>query len=184
VQKTWYRRLFPPAHERDLKSTEAKARHGDADSQFALGLKYGNAPGQLQDFSQAAEWYRKAAEQDHFLAQFNLGLMYAKGQGVPQDDGNARAWIQKAAQGGDAGAQFDLGTRYHRDSLSGLHTDGMESRIEAYKWFCLAAAQGYKNSAACCERITLEMTRDEVREGNGRVAAFAPANAKPAQVVN
>jgi TPR repeat protein len=184
MQRTWYRRLFLSAHDRDLKSTEVKARQGDADSQFALGLKCGNASGQLQDLTQAAEWYRQAAEQDHCLAQFNLGLMYAKGQGVPQDDDKARAWIQRAAQGGDAGAQFDLGARCHRASLNGLQADRMESRIEAYKWFHLAAAQGYKNSAASCERVALGMTREEVTEGNHRVAAFVPANLKPEQVAS
>jgi TPR repeat protein len=50
--------------------------------------------------------------------------------------------------------------------------DCVESRIEAYKWFHLAAAQGYKGSAAACERVTLGMTREEVTDGNQRAAAF------------
>jgi TPR repeat protein len=170
----WYRRLFSPEPESDLKSTLAKAGQGDADAQFGLGLKYsaGTNEGISKDFAQAAEWYLKAAHQDHALAQFNLSVMFASGQGVPQDDTAALMWTRKAAEGGDAGAQFNLGTRYHRASMDRLQMDSAESRIEAYKWFHLASAQGYKGSDAACERVALGMTREEVADGNQRTAAF------------
>lgn len=150
-----------------------KAEQGDADAQFGLGLRYGAAQGVSQDFVQAAEWYRKAANQNHVLAQFNLGLMYAKGQGMPRDDAAALVWIRKAAEAGDAGAQFNMGTRYHRASLDGLQMDAAESKIEAFKWLHLAAAQGYRGSAAAFEMVTLTMSLQEVTEGNQRAATFA-----------
>ena len=179
----WYRKLFSRARQPDLNGTRAQADGGDADAQFALGLKYGNGEGDLQDFPQAAQWYRKAADQNHALAQFNLGIMYAKGQGMPRDDAEAVMWIRKAAEGGDAGAQFNLGARYHRASLRDVQMDAVESRIEAYKWFQLAAAQGYKDSVASCERMTLSMSREEVVEGNHRVArcGAVPATGNPSQ---
>ena len=129
----------------------------------------------MQDLLHAAQWYRKAADQNHYLAQFNLGVMYASGQGVLRDDAAAVMWIRKAAEGGDAGAQFNLGTRCHRASVSGLERDATESRIEAYKWLNLAAAQGYRNSDAVCERVILDMTCDEVTEGNHRATRFLEA---------
>jgi len=170
----WYRRLFVPASGSDLKTTLATADGGDADAQFRLGLKYsaGTDEGMDQDLVQAAEWYRKAANQDHALAQFNLSLMFASGQGVTRNDTTALMWTRKAAEGGDAGAQFNLGTRYHRASIDRLQMDSAESRIEAYKWFHLASAQGYKGSDAACERVALVMTREEVVDGNQRTAAF------------
>jgi len=106
------------------------------------------------------------------LTQFNLGLMYASGQGVPRDEGEAGRWMRKAAGQGDAGAQFNLGTRSHRASVGRPPGDGVEAKIEAYKWFFLAAAQGYKDSAASCERMTFGMTREEVAESNQRAASF------------
>jgi len=170
----WYRRLFSSALESDLKSTLAKAGHGDADAQFGLGLKYSTDTGEgiAQDFAQAAEWYHKAAVQNHALAQFNLSVMFASGQGVAQNDTTALMWTRKAAEGGDAGAQFKLGSRYHRASMDRLQMDSAESRIEAYKWFHLASAQGYKGSDAAGERVALGMTREEVADGNQRTAAF------------
>jgi TPR repeat protein len=47
-----------------------------------------------------------------------------------------------------------------------------ESKIEAYKWLHLAAAQGFQGSEAACETVALVMTREEVADGNRRAAAF------------
>lgn len=172
MDKSRFRKFFSGADRFDVKATKTKAEQGDVEAQFALGLNYGVAEGDLQDLTQSAEWYRKASEQNHPLAQFNLGLMYSKGEGVPQDDAEAVRWIRKAAHQGDAGAQFNLGKRYHRASVWGQQLDALESTVEAYKWLQLAAAQGYKGSAEACERMTLGMTREEVAEGNQGVALF------------
>lgn len=170
-QKSWYRRFFSRTRRFDLEATQAAAEQGNVEAQFALGVNCGIDQEALPDFVRAAQWYRKAAEQNHSLAQFNLGLMYAKGQGVPLDDIEAVSWIRKAAHQGDAGAQFNLGIRCHRACLWGRRADALESKIEAYKWLQLAAAQGYKGSAEAYERVTLDMTREEVAEGNQRAAA-------------
>ena len=131
--------------------------------------------GEGQDYVQAAQWYLKAANLDHSLAQFNLAQMYAKGQGVARNEGEAVMWMRKAADHGDAGAQFELGTRCHRSSVSSLEGDAAEFRIESYKWFHLAAAQGYNRAGAACERVNLDMSSEEVVEGEHRIALFAPA---------
>jgi TPR repeat protein len=179
-QLPWYRRLFAGPRETDLTTTLAKAGRGDADAQFGLGLKYSLGEGLAQDLAQAAQWYEKAADQNHSLAQFNLSVMFASGQGVPRNEATALIWTRKAAEGGDAGAQFNLGTRYHRASVDRLQMDSAESRVEAYKWFHLAAAQGYKGSDAACERVALGMTREEVADGQLRTAAFvARKSAEP-----
>jgi hypothetical protein len=172
METSWYRRLFFWAPAPNLKATRTEADQGNAEAQFGLGLKYGNSTAPLQDFVRAAEWYRKAAEQNHALAQFNLGIMYTKGQGVPRDDAEGVRWIRKAAEQGDAGAQFNLGMRYHRASVDRTQLDAVESKIEAYKWFRLAAAQDYRDSVTAWQRVTLAMTREEVAEGNRRTATF------------
>lgn len=172
MDKPWYRRLFDRPQKPDVKSTRAQADDGDVDAQFRLALQYASSEGTAQDHVQAAHWYLKAADQSHSLAQFNLGMMYAQGQGMPRDELKAVLWFEKAAQQGDAGAQFNLGMRQHRASGAGLPAEVLESKIEAYKWFHLAAAQGYKGSEAACERVTLSMSREELADGNRRAAAF------------
>ena len=53
-----------------------------------------------QDYAQAAEWYRKAADQGFAGAQVNLGLLYANGQGVARDYAEALKWFRSAADRG------------------------------------------------------------------------------------
>ena len=158
--------------ESGLAKLQTKADQGDADAQFGLGLHYA-ARGDAPDLVQSAQWYRKAADQDHALAQYNLAVMFAWGQGVPQDDAEAADWIRKAAEGGDAGGQYKLGVRCHRASVDPLRPGADESRIEAYKWLHLAAAQGYRDSTLACQRVTVGMSRAEVHEGKRRAVAFA-----------
>jgi TPR repeat protein len=158
-----------PIGDDEPKHTRADATAGHAGAQFGLALLLAGGTG---DYAQAMEWYSKAANQNHRLAQFNLGQMYARGQGVEKDEVTAAMWIQRAAQGGDAGAQFNLGDRCGRASTHGLETDGPESRIESYKWFKLAAAQGYGSAVARCDAATMRMSHEEVSEGNRRVTGF------------
>lgn len=158
------------------------AQRGDADAQFRLGLLYANRKGAEQDYAQAEHWYRKAAEQNHPLANFNLGMMQANGHGMPPDRAKALAWIQKAADLGDAGAQYTLGVSHQRLVMEGVSVDPAQSRIDAYKWFHLAAAQGYKGADVAREMVNLHMTRADVVEGGRRIAAFnlvAAVAAKP-----
>ncbi len=176
MDKPLFRRLFSrpqkPAVE-TTETTETRAGDGDAEAQFNLGLQFAQ-PGAAQDYAQAAHWYLKAADQSHSLAQFNLGIMYGVGQGVARDEAKAIGWMRKAADLGDAGAQYHLGTKLHRASLDGLPEAAPESRIQAYKWLQLAAAQGYRGSAAACAFVALSMTREDVADGGRRVAAFVP----------
>ena len=175
MDRPWYQKLFSRSQSHNLESTQAKANEGDPGAQFSLGLKYASGEGADQDYVQAAQWYLKAADQGHGLAQFNLGTMYSEGQGLVRDDATALTWFHKAARQGDAGAQFSLGMRHYRASLWGPTKDSLEARTEAYKWFCLALAQGYMGSASICESLNLSMTHEEVADGNRRAAAFVVA---------
>jgi hypothetical protein len=47
------------------------------------------ALGVPQDYRQAADWYRKAAEQGLAEAQYGLGFLYHNGNGVPKDETQA-----------------------------------------------------------------------------------------------
>jgi TPR repeat protein len=173
MKKPWFSRLFPRISKKNCYLLALnKAEAGDAEAQFGLGLRF-SIESSRQDLPQAAEWYRKAADQNHHLAQFNLGIMLSHGQGIAKDDSTALIWFRRAAERGDPGAQFNLGNRCQRASMTGSDSNAIESRIEAYKWFSLAAAQGYKDSVTFFERVTYGMSREAVTEGNRRVSSFA-----------
>ena len=64
------------------------------------------------DFSKAAAFYQKAADQGNTSALNNLGGLYVKGQGVPQNFVKAVSLFQKAADQGSVAAQNTLGVMY------------------------------------------------------------------------
>jgi hypothetical protein len=158
-----------PAPASVWQAVHDKAEDGDMQAQFTLGLSYSTGSGQPEDQTQAAKWYLRAADQEHALAQFNLGLMLATGTGVAADRTAAIRWIRRAAASGDASAQFYLGNHCHRASFVRTGANQPALRIESYQWFRLAAAQGYKDSALHVERLTLNMSREEVTAAEERL---------------
>ncbi len=77
-----------------------------------------NGRGVTKDPTQAAKWFRKAAEQGHARAQQSLGFAYLDGEGVPQDDFEAYVWIRLAVERGcpDAGGALIIaGSWFSRD---------------------------------------------------------------------
>ena len=115
-----------------------RAEQGDAEAQYNLAQRYFHGDDRtVKDYTEAAKWYHKAAEQGHALAQNNLGYCYAKGRGVPEDKTEGVRWYLKAAEQGNAMAQCNLGHCY----FSG---DGVDKdHTEALKWYRKAAEQGY-----------------------------------------
>lgn len=84
-------------------SDEELAMQGDISAQWRLGQMYYNGEGVRQDYTKAAEWYRKAAAHGNSgvaYAQYNLGVMYYNGEGVRQDDAQAKEWVGKACDSG------------------------------------------------------------------------------------
>lgn len=71
------------AKEKTRKEKEATERiqkaaeQGDADAQFKLGLLYSDGQGVPQDYTKAAEWFGKAAEQGHSEAKNSLEKLEA-----------------------------------------------------------------------------------------------------------
>lgn len=171
IFRRWFGGTKTPVEE----SVQTSAERGDAGAQFSLAFRFANGTGPSPDYAQAAHWYLKAAEQNHALAQFNLGVMYAEGQGMSADKVQSMFWIDRAAHLGDAAAQHRLGDFHHRASLERHPVNASESRIEAYKWLQLSDDQGYRDSDRARVLVILQMTREEVTDGNRRVADFVAA---------
>ena len=69
-------------------------------AQTYLGFMFETGRGVPQNYTDAAMWYRRAAEQGDSLAQYSLGLLYDRGFGVPQDIVEAAKWLNLATAGG------------------------------------------------------------------------------------
>jgi TPR repeat protein len=66
-----------------------------------------------QDYAEAANWLRKAADQGDADAQYERGLLYSQGRGVTQNYAEAAKWYRKAAEQGNDPAQYELGLLYN-----------------------------------------------------------------------
>ncbi|HOS96257.1 MAG TPA: tetratricopeptide repeat protein [Deltaproteobacteria bacterium] len=95
----------PQAHESQLEEYLEKARSGDVDAQYNLGIMYYHGDGVEKDHHEALKWFHLSAEQGDADAQFNLGFMYGRGEGAAKDHRSSMEWFQKAASQGHAGAR-------------------------------------------------------------------------------
>jgi TPR repeat protein len=161
---------FPWHQDSDVQTVHSLAQSGDSEAQFSLGTMIARS-GDRSDYAEAAQWYLKAAEQNHALAQFHLGIMYLKGQGVPRDQTLSQMWMRRAAELGDASAQYEFGMRQHRLSMD-TGEGAQELKTDAYKWLLLAAAQGYSGSETGCDFVSMDLTHAGVIEGKRRAKIF------------
>ena len=118
----------------------AAAEHGDALSQFNLGVLFKDGKGVPQDHLEAIRWYQLAAAQNFPSAQFNLGVFYERGRGVPQDQVEALRWYNLAAAQGHPAAQYSMGRCYQ------LGAGVEQAPRQAVGWYRLAAEQGYASA--------------------------------------
>ena len=148
----------------------------DADLQFMIAERYENGRSFEQDYSTAARWYRKAAENGHDQAQYKLAEMYEWGFGLPLDLDEAFKWYRKASFARHPGAQYRLGVIYLKKGLTSWNIH------EALRWFIKAAHNEHplaepmlkflcdKGCATCHhledgERMYVPVTANEQDEG-------------------
>lgn len=119
--------------------------------------------------TQAAEFWKKAAERNHPMGQYNLALAFFRGEGVSEDQGQAVFWFHQAAKSGVSGAQFALGEVY-RHGLSVGQDYGI-----AQKWYSAALEQGYGPA-----REGLDALAKDVAEEKAEIASRQAVKPSPA----
>jgi hypothetical protein len=123
----------------------AKANAGDAVAQYKVGYDYYLGQGVVQDYAQAAIWWRKSAEQGYASAQNNLGVLYTTGQGVPQSYAEAYFWQNLAAalMNGPLQARFAK----NRDDAGAKLPSVARLRVQerAAQWFAEHPVQAHQH---------------------------------------
>ncbi len=163
------------------------ARSGDACMQYIRGRIYAydgvitnvDLSDVPRDFSQAAAWWRLAAEQGHGDAQASLATLYSYGRGVPLDQVEAVRWYTKAAGQGMPCEQLQLGEMY-RDA-QGVPKD----YVQAYLWLSLAAVDelrsvwGREGELYCVpaasrerDKLAIAMSSSEIAEAQRRARGW------------
>ncbi len=160
-----------------LKLWRPLAAKGDANAQFNLGVMYDHGHGVPQDYVEADNWYRLAAEQGNADAQTNLGSYFRLGgHGVPQDYKEAVRWYRLAAEQGDAGAQNNLGLMY--ESGHGVAQDD----IHAQMWYELgsssASSEDEKKAARNRDNLAAKMTPAQIEQAREMASRCRQSNYK------
>ena len=84
-----------------------------ADEMYTIGNHYFEGThGKPQDFTKAAEWFRKAGEKGHAAALNDYGYCLYCGKGVEKNTDEAFRMYMMAAEKGDAVAQSNVGSMY------------------------------------------------------------------------
>ena len=101
-------------------------------SQTKLGERYEN----MEQYTEAFEFYSKADDLGYEHAIYFLGALYATGRGVEKDCNKAFELYEIAAKKGDLGAQLWMGIAYDFQSERFGITQDL---FEAEKWYKLVA---------------------------------------------
>lgn len=112
-----------------------------------IGVMYESGTGVEQDYTQALEWYEKAADLGQITAMGNIGALYMDGNGVEQDYAKALEWYEKAADLGNAYAMNDIGFMYYVGN--GVEQD----YTQAAEWFERAFENGNSTGASNVGRM-------------------------------
>lgn len=107
----------------------------DADARYRIRLFYEHGDGVQHCLTEAAAWYRLAAEKGHVEAKQKLEELptTCSNSDLPSEESSLRA----ISESGDADAQFEIGRKYVRGA--GITQDN----AKASKWHLLAAKNGH-----------------------------------------
>ena len=123
---------------------------------YELGL------GVLQDYAEAAKWYRLGAEQGDSRSQNSLGTSYLTGEGVPEDYVESTKWYRRAAEQGHNKAQYNLGLQYN------MGWGVLQSYVSAHMWLNIASVNGQPNGGKMRDAIAAQMTTADIAESQRR----------------
>ena len=84
-----------------LQDVRKLATSGNIGAEYSLAMRYANGDGTKQDYSQARQWFLRAAEGGHIRAQSKAAACFWAGKGGPQDYSKAYFWALLAQAGGD-----------------------------------------------------------------------------------
>jgi localization factor PodJL len=185
------------------------AANGDPRAQFEIAARFTEGRGVPQNLEEAAQWYKRAAEQGLAPAQYRLGSLYEKGKGVAKDPRQAQTWYERAATAGNAKAMHNLAVLYAegatgtpdfaeaarwfrkaaelgvRDSqfnLAILHARGLgvpRDLAASYKWFAIAAREGDQDSARKRDEIANALDRQRLAAARLAAETWKPAKRDP-----
>ncbi|MBB4400718.1 MULTISPECIES: cell division protein PodJ [Rhizobium/Agrobacterium group] len=190
-----------PAGIEPASLAEAAAK-GDTQALFEIAARYTDGRGVAADRTEAAKWYKLAADRGLAPAQYRLANLYEKANGVERNLPEAKRYYTLAAEQGNAGAMHnlavllasdaagqpdfaaaaqwfikasDLGVRDSQFNLAILYArgSGVKQDIEeSYKWFAIAARDGDADAAQKRDEVAGALNPQQLQSAKAKVDAW------------
>jgi TonB family protein len=109
---------------------------GSVVSMYVLGEIYASGKGEAQDYSEAASWFRKAADAGYAPAMNAMGGAHETGHGVEENLALAVGWYRRSADKGDGAGMNSLGHLF--EIGGGVPKD----YVQAFQWYLKGAGAG------------------------------------------
>jgi hypothetical protein len=145
-----------------------RAEYGNDLAQLKLGMAYLLGSSYLDvDYTTAAKWFLKSAEQENHYSQLMLGAQYMEGKGVAFSPKIAFKWLLRAAKNGNVEAQYLVGSMY-------LFGPVEKNPFEAYKWLTLGKESTIIDSKIEMFKVSQkqalkQLTQDEISKANSQM---------------
>ncbi|MCQ1767006.1 peptidoglycan-binding protein [Neorhizobium galegae] len=180
------------------KSLADAAAAGDPNALFEIGARFTDGKGVKSDLSEAANWYKLAADRGVAPAQYRLANLFEKGTGVSRDLTKAMTYYKQAADAGNASAMHnlavlqasgaagqpdyaaavswfakaaDFGVADSQFNLAILLARGngvKQDLEESYKWFAVAAKGGDKDAAQKRDEVANAMRKEQLESARAK----------------
>ncbi|MCL1925930.1 MAG: sel1 repeat family protein [Syntrophorhabdaceae bacterium] len=155
-------------HAQDFDEVKRKAKKGDVEAQYDLGVMYAEGQGVAQNYAEAMKWVKKAAKKGNAEAQYKLGWMYAAGKGVSRNPGKAEKWYRKAADQGHAAAR-----KIHEIYPAYLYTNSYGIEMDVLKELLLFPLLPVILFIACMAYVYFKRERRAIERGDVRGEVYA-----------
>jgi hypothetical protein len=145
------------------------AQKGNIKAMYEVGKRYERGRGVKKSYTEAANWYQKAASGGQSAAQGRLGILYFEGRGVTQNYKIALDLLTSAANDNVPSAQFQLANMYELGA-------GVAENLElAVSWYKKAYKNGYYLAQSKVETLSKRL---EPAATNPHATATNQAKAK------
>ena len=147
--------------DKDMAMLRRAAEGGWASAQHSLGLWLK----ERKQWTEAARWYRRNAEQGDPSGQTGLALLLYRGQGVTRDRERAFGLMLQAARSGYMVAQYNVGVMYEKGA--GTAADATKAR----HWLQRAADKGDEDAREKLKSLSASPTDGAMEHGKVMRAA-------------
>ena len=160
------------------------AEAGNVAAQAEAARRYSTAQGVAKNDERSLYWARIAADKGDARSQYIMGIRHVEAIGVKRYLVEAVLWLGRSSEQGYAPAQIALADMLARAAENTKGNTAASYRVEAMKWYVLAATQGSKEAEPKMLPVKARMSADELSEAERRTRAWRAVkqgqpNAKP-----